>query len=236
MNKKNNNQIYLSPEEKENLKSFSSKKGVGFYSRSDLVDCEEELIRKYFKGKKVLDIGCGCGRTTINLYRMGYEVIGIDISKEMIGQAKKNFKDIPFLVMSACDLKFKDNYFDNILFSLNGIDYIFPKQKRLKALKEIYRVLKPNGVFIFSSHNSWWVPITPWQFKTIIQNIFSLDILKEYRMEVHSFGKLKTYFGNPFSQINQAKEIGFKLLDFRGRWFKSFLKYFEPYLYYVFSK
>lgn len=167
---------------------------------------------------------------------MGYKVIGIDISKKMIRRAQKNFKDISFLVMNACDLKFSDNCFDDILFSLNGIDYIYPKEKRIKALKEIYRVLKPNGVFIFCSHNSWWVPVTPWQFKTVGQNIFSFEILKDYRTETHKFGKLKTYFGSPPSQIKQVREVGFRLLNFRGRKFKNFLKYFEPYLYYILSK
>ena len=51
--------------------------------------------------------------------------------------------------------EFEDNSFDFVLFSFNGIDSFGP-QDRLKALKEIRRVLKNNGYFCFSSHNLNW--------------------------------------------------------------------------------
>ena len=51
-----------------------------------LFKCEKILFEKYLNFQdKILDIGCGAGRTTIPLYNMGYkDIIGLDIAEEMI--------------------------------------------------------------------------------------------------------------------------------------------------------
>ncbi|AGB41415.1 methylase involved in ubiquinone/menaquinone biosynthesis [Halobacteroides halobius DSM 5150] len=120
---------------------------------------EKYIFDKYFeKEKSILDIGCGAGRTTFNLYEMGYtNIVGLDLTFEMIEEARKiNKKDetnIDFVVGDATNLKFDDCFFDYALFSFNGIMQIPKKENRIKALKEIRRVLKENGIFIFTTHD-----------------------------------------------------------------------------------
>lgn len=114
-------------------------------------ESEEILINKYFKpNTKILDIGCGSGRTAISLYKKSYTVIGVDITPEMIDTAKKIASakkiNVDYRVGDATNLEFPDNYFDNAIFANNGWVQIPGKQNRQKALNEIYRVLKPGGI------------------------------------------------------------------------------------------
>ena len=118
-----------------------------------LFKCEKILFEKYLNFQdKILDIGCGAGRTTIPLYNMGYkDIIGLDIAEEMIKSARTLNNDIEFVVGDATNLQYESETFDKAVFSFNGIMLIPRREIRLRALKEINRVLKKGGHFIFST-------------------------------------------------------------------------------------
>jgi len=97
-----------------------------------------------FKDKIVLDLACGKGNISKEIAQLAHEVIGVDISREKIRNAKANFsnRNIQYLVMDAAELNFEDNYFD-IVFCNFSFQHFTEKQK---AINECYRVLKPKGV------------------------------------------------------------------------------------------
>jgi len=106
-------------------------------------------LLKNVKNKKVLDLGCGTGRHTRILKRRGAKVWGIDLSPKMLEIAKSEIKDVDFKVGTVYKLPYKSNFFDIIVAGL-VIGYF----KNLdKAFKEIHRVLKKNGIFVFSLTN-----------------------------------------------------------------------------------
>ncbi len=125
-----------------------------------LWESEQYLFKKYYKelDGRILDIGCGAGRTTFALAQLGYQnIIGLDLSNEMIQAAEEieeefNY-EIEFVVGDAINLSFADSSFDYALFSFNGLMQIPEYQNRLQALKEIKRVLKSGGIFIFTTHD-----------------------------------------------------------------------------------
>jgi ubiquinone/menaquinone biosynthesis C-methylase UbiE len=150
---------------------YSKKNIIEKYSKIGLWLSEHYLISKYFNQNNtpideinVLDIGCGCGRTTIPLKLQGYDVTGIDISPDMLERAKQISQEhklnIDFTVMDATNLTFPDEYFDNALFSYNGIEHIPTFQQKIKVLEEVYRVLKIGGHFIFTVHSGIPLPST----------------------------------------------------------------------------
>jgi arsenite methyltransferase len=101
------------------------------------------------EGESVLDIGCGGGVDSMIAATMTGPtgtVVGIDMSAAMVERAKKNLsltdlKDVSFRESSAEDLPFPDQNFDVVISS--GVFNLV--QDKLKALREVFRVLKPGG-------------------------------------------------------------------------------------------
>ena len=144
-------------------KSFSTEKTVSDYTKAvkeiGLWESEKMMIEKYFNQEsRILDIGCGAGRTTIGLYELGYHLVeGLDLSEAMIVQARRISKElnynITFWVGDAACLDYEDETFEAGLFSFNGIMQIPGRENRIRVLKEIRRILKPKGYFLFSTHD-----------------------------------------------------------------------------------
>jgi len=144
-------------------KSFTAKGTVLDYTKAveeiGLWESEKMMIEKYFNPKsRILDIGCGAGRTTIGLYKLGYHLVeGLDLSEAMIVQARRISKelnyDIIFSVGDAACLDYNDETFGAALFSFNGVMQIPGRENRIKVLKEIERILKSKGYFLFTTHD-----------------------------------------------------------------------------------
>lgn len=97
----------------------------------------------------VLDVGCGSGWASRLLAEAASkgQVTGIDISDEMVRvarEASKTFSNVDFEVASAEDLPFTDNEFTHA-FSMESLYYYTDIPR---ALEEIYRVLRPRGLFV----------------------------------------------------------------------------------------
>ena len=102
-----------------------------------------------FKGKKVLDLGCGFGWHCRYAIEHGAEsVIGIDISEMMLKKARQinNLPGIEYLQMPVEDIDYHTETFDIILSSLT-FHYIVSFDE---ISRKVYNCLKPGGSFVFS--------------------------------------------------------------------------------------
>ena len=117
------------------------------------------IFRDYFKNSKkniIIDIGCGTGETTKYILKQNptIKIIAIDNNQQMINQLKDNLKEyidngqvIPICQDIFDYIKDVDtSFFDGITSSWTI--HNFTKSKRNYLLKEIFRTLKPNGIFV----------------------------------------------------------------------------------------
>ncbi|MEK7478852.1 MAG: class I SAM-dependent methyltransferase [Patescibacteria group bacterium] len=203
--------------ERENINSFSSELSVKEYSKRYLRAGEEYVIKKFMPvGSRVLDIGCGAGRTTSYISENGCSVVGVDISEPLIKKAKDLYPDIDFRAMDARKLDFKDNVFDTVFFSFNGIDNLAFLEERDRAMNEMKRVLKIGGFLIYSSHNALAIPRTKTSWKIIFNNLGKLRIGPHWRSEEYNFGKLTQYYNNLWNEKARLRALGFKKVEAVG--------------------
>lgn len=224
----------------ENFAVYDSPAALTELSTYLLHEDEEALIRKYFKpGAGILDLACGMGRTTLLLHEMGYKVRGVDRSKLLIDVAKRRLPYLDLQVGSYDAIDEPDNSFENVMISLNGIDYAFPVTQRLKALSECARVLKPGGIFLYSSHNlkslhllsPYYGNRKKWKLKNCLKAFKDWTYLNE--------DGLHTFYGTPEVVVQQTEATGLKLIE--TAWFQKYGneridRFFSPYIHYVFMK
>jgi len=149
--------------ESHNRKFFEASEVVFHYQmaviRVGLWASEQKLIGDLFtKDQSILDLGCGAGRLSIGLWRAGFRnVMGVDYSASMVAAAREAAESlgfaIPYEVMDAREVSFEANRFDGVAFAFNGLLQIPGHENRVKAVEEVFRVLKPGGVFWFTGHD-----------------------------------------------------------------------------------
>ncbi len=100
------------------------------------------------KTDKVVDMGCGTGIVTNLVAPHVKEVIGVDISEDMLASAIKNkMPNESFLLADMCDLTFEDNTFDKATVRL-VLHHLMDKVQ--DGVDESFRILKPGGAIIVS--------------------------------------------------------------------------------------
>ena len=93
---------------------------------------------------EVLDLGCGVGNDTLYLTERGFKVIACDYSEVSLDHLKKQLKDVKTIQLDISQpLPFKENIFDLIIADLSL--HYFDKKTTIEIMKEIRRILKPNG-------------------------------------------------------------------------------------------
>jgi ubiquinone/menaquinone biosynthesis C-methylase UbiE len=218
---------------------YEKKHVVSSYAHAKLQSPEVMIFAKYRENildKHVLDIGCGAGRTTVQLINMCKNYIGLDYSFDMIEACKKRFEAVHFIHGDVRDMSMlEDGMFDFVLFSYNGLDSVC-HEDRLRGLREIHRVLRQDGLFVFSSHNKNHrnAICSPRMAFAVVPNALFRNLIdfarsnynylknrkrqqfnREYSIlndRAHNYAML-TYYIDKRNQISQLEETGFETIE-----------------------
>ncbi len=120
-------------------------------SYKKLFDLERKILRKVVtKDSRVLEVGCGKGRSLRDIIDITKNLVGIDNNEKAFKDGKRNFENHPsikILLADAIDIPFKDKSFDFVICMTTFVNF---GNKKYKALGEMKRVLKEDGKIIIS--------------------------------------------------------------------------------------
>ncbi len=125
--------------------------GFGHFARGAVVVLLAALRQAGIKNRLIVDLGCGSGILSQEVKNAGYEVLGLDISEQMIARAKRRVPQGQFLVTSffeaelpSCGAVAAIGECFNYLF-----DHTNSHPKLLDLFTRIYHALEPGGIFLF---------------------------------------------------------------------------------------
>jgi len=116
------------------------------------------VLRELAPRSTVLDLGVGTGRELPALLDAGHEVVGLDVSTEMLAIARRRSRPIALMHGDLWDpLPFEDASFDAVL-ALHGTLAHPPSEDAFAPfVREVARVLRPGGVFVAEVPRPEWV-------------------------------------------------------------------------------
>jgi len=107
-----------------------------------------EIIARHVAGTSAVDFGCGTGRSTRFLKRLGFSVAGIDISEEMLARARAFDPDGDYRLSTGTGMEGLPRGSCDLVLSAFTFDNIAGRETKVELLAAIARLLKPGGVFL----------------------------------------------------------------------------------------
>ena len=111
-------------------------------------------------GDRILDLGCGAGRHSIELAKRGFNVTGVDISPFMLAEARKRASEAgiqaTFIQLDLANLgsRFGDELFDTAICLCESGLGVLGEEEDFRFLHDVRRLLKPGGGVVLTGFNA----------------------------------------------------------------------------------
>lgn len=135
-----------------------------------------DYLERHFKRRKqgintVLDLACGTGSLSLLLAQRGYEVIGVDVSPDMLARAAEKAQRVPDMGTAPfflCQPMERLNLYgtvDACVCMLDGVNHVIRPKNLAKAFSRVRLFLEPGGLFVFDA-------LTPTHFEALDEGLF----------------------------------------------------------------
>ena len=148
-----------------------------------------KLFKKYGKAPKLmLDLACGTGSFSNEFAKLGVEVIGTDISEEMLNIARENSAELCLDVLYLCQAAEELDLYgtvDGAICCLDSLNHVTDYKKLCKALKKVSLFLEPDCLFIFDVN-------TEYKHSEVLgNNVFVMDREDVYCVWANAYNQKK---------------------------------------------
>ena len=189
------------------LLDYEQYKEDGEITAKEVIDWTKQYLHNSLA---ILEWGCGVARVVRhipNYVSRDSKVYGIDINKQMTDWNSKHIPTVSFSINEYNPpTRFNENYFD-LVFALSVFTHI-EYQFQLKWLKEMHRIIKTGGVFLFTTHGKKYD-------KNLTQRqIHKLDLKGSLTMEYKKKGHRMMGTYNRYEKFKQQVENYFLILEY----------------------
>ena len=151
----------------EMVRGYDAQMAASPLAAADVRFCEETFPTP----GRLIDLGCGTGRLCVHFARKGYACVGVDLSPEMLTQARSNAAEagvrVEFVTANLVDLAgVSDQSFDYAACLFSTLGMVRGEANRVAAVRSVARVLKPGGRFVLHVHNRWFRGLGWGRFRT----------------------------------------------------------------------
>ncbi len=134
--------------------SVAQEYALAFAGEHDKKPQDQEVLQKFVRevgGRgPVWDLGCGPGQTTAYLNSLGTQASGLDLSEKLLEQSRASHPGIHFRRGNILELEFREGSIAGVV-AFYAIVH-FSEEQVETALREVLRVLRPGGIFLFTFH------------------------------------------------------------------------------------
>ncbi len=179
-------------------------------------DCLNRLAREVGELGPICDMGCGPGQIARYLHRKGAHALGVDLSPNMVAEAQRLNPEIHFHQGNMLSLPEADNSWGGIA-AFYCIIHI-PRRRVVDALREMKRVLKPNGLLLITFHigaeikhrEEWWGKPVNLDFA------FYLPGEMEVWLKEAGFDRVETLVRDPNPEVEVATQRAYQFAQKPG--------------------
>lgn len=169
-----------------------------------------EILSK-MKDPKIIDVGAGTGRYSIDLSCDGYDVTAVELVKHNLMTLKAKNSSVKAYLSNATNLSsFGDNSFDMVLL-FGPLYHLISKEDKLKALREAKRIVKNDGFILVSYYMNEYAIITHgFKDNNILNAIKNKEVDKNYHItpkqtDLYSMVRLEDI--NELNELSGLKRI-----------------------------
>lgn len=159
---------------------------------------QRHFRRRGLPGNTVLDLACGTGSLTRELAQRGYEMIGVDLSPEMLAEAAEKNRDAgevpPIFLCQSMDKLDLYGTVDACVCCLDSVNYVTNPKKLQRAFQRVHLFLTPGGLFLFDIN-------TPEKLERMDGQVFldeTEDTYCVWRAEYSKRSRICSYFMDIF--------------------------------------